>query len=289
LANYTDSLSAEQYLKIAYNHFDSRGERRWIEPHLEASGLSFLVFLEKFVEKCRKHNIDTIKGYTDVFYYLCYGNEDAIIVDKTPTYGLVAQKLAEIFPGSKFIHLLRDGRIAATSIQKHKGFVKLINAGFPDNVKHYSYNNTQKNFSEQEISLQDSAEFWDKVINKIESQMHGISSNRQLTVRYEQIIKEPDYTIKNLIRFLELKPGFIHKFTMKHIARPNSLEKSYNRLSEEQFNHLSELLYSTLQKFGYKTNFEVLMATLKPRKLALRKIKHLVAFFLFVFFRYTKL
>lgn len=289
LAHYTKPLNAVDYLEIAYNHFDSQGEKRWIAQHIMKSGLTYNEFFERFVEECRNRKVKTIKGYTDVFYYLCYGRENLIIVDKTPTYGLVVQKLAELFPGSKFIHLIRDGRIAATSMQKHRGFIKLINAGFPDNVEHYSYDNIQKDFPENKVSLIDCAKFWNNLITKINKQLQGISAERQLTIRYETIIIEPDNAVGELIRFLNLKSDFLHSFTMKHIARPDSLEKSYNRLSKEQFSQLSNELNTTLQQLGYEIEYGLLIQNLKPSKLFLRKVEHLIAFSLFVFFKYTKL
>ena len=282
IARMSKITTPEEYIEIAYNHFDSTGNKRWINDLIQETNLTFGQFYDLFVDECRNNEANTIKELTDIFFKLCFNSTNLIIVDKTPTYGLVASELSNIFPSAEFVHIIRDGRFAATSMKKHYGFIKLINAGFPVDVSTYSYLNAQKDFPTYDVTLETAVNFWSIMIQRIKDQLHSVESQRVLELKYENIILDPNNSIDRLNNFLNIQPNFLQKFMMKNIARPDSLQKSFMRLDEKKYKTFTKKHKDILKSLDYPLDYSThLKSTIVPSKTTVRQLKYKIVFFIY--------
>ncbi len=111
------------------------------------------------------------------------------VVDKTSSLGLRAAELASWWPNAKFIHLVRDGRNVAES-HTRLGWYSTASAALTN---------------------------WVCRENKINRQLSLIDPSRQLNVRYEDLVENPDKVCAQIFDFLKLE------FDAKFISGTSSL------------------------------------------------------------------
>jgi len=99
--------------------------------------------------------------------------------DKTPPYIHIVPQLLRLFPGAKFIHLVRDGRDVALSY---------VDAGFHDpGSRCYDGGNFD----------------WISTIRRATSYANATFADRILTVRYEELTSNPEHSLRKICAFLE--------------------------------------------------------------------------------------
>lgn len=96
--------------------------------------------------------------------------------DKTPGYITIIPQLAQIFPGARFIHLLRDGRDVAKSFQATGWFGPW---------------------------LHDSTAEWTKALDYQERWGRSYLAAQMLQVRYEELVRQPEETVGRICGFLD--------------------------------------------------------------------------------------
>jgi hypothetical protein len=87
-------------------------------------------------------------------------------------------------------------------MQRHEGFVRLINAGFPTEVDEYSHDQKAATFSTDPVSKEQCARFWEQIVTDIRQEAEKIPSSSYLEIRYERLLLNPLYEIFRLTRFL---------------------------------------------------------------------------------------
>ncbi|MFM2081483.1 MAG: hypothetical protein RL380_174 [Verrucomicrobiota bacterium] len=97
--------------------------------------------------------------------------------DKTPLYGHHLVELEKILPEARFIHLVRDGRDAAVSLRQRK-----FSPG-------------------HDMAVQ--ARYWRD--NVLTARQQGRKCAHYLEVRYEDLLREPAATLRQLCAFVELE------------------------------------------------------------------------------------
>jgi hypothetical protein len=113
-------------------------------------------------------------------------------VDQTPHYGLIAGTLVKIFPGAKFLHILRDGRRVVHSMM-----------------------NSSRTMTESERTQMEEGDFvpsWAKSFRaacrswseSVEAVLEFQGRNREacLTVRNEELVSDPDAGFQAILGFL---------------------------------------------------------------------------------------
>ena len=98
--------------------------------------------------------------------------------EKTPAYMLSIKRIGTTIPEARFIHLIRDGRDVALS-------------------------QTDRAINEQPPPA-DQAARWVKRIRKARDQGADIGSERYLEARYEDLVREPEETLKRICAFIKL-------------------------------------------------------------------------------------
>lgn len=243
----------EEFFEVMDEHYTSDGSRKWSLMHLRERGLDPRTFRVDFEAHCQPLTEGTAREFTEKFFDFCYGEGNYLLGDKTPTYGLEMKVLLEIFPRAKFIHLVRDGRFAAMSMQKHGGFERLINAGFPDKVKEYSYRNAQKDFSAQPVSLEQCIDFWARVAMLIREESGRIPPETYLEVRYEDLVLHPLRTMIRIAKFIHapLDPLWLLRAAFK--PKKSSLH-GRKKLDPALVHALTVRVKPALEAFGYPTD-----------------------------------
>ena len=162
---------------------------------------------------------------------------------KKGSYISFFQELKEIFPNTKFIHLIRDGRAVFNS------------------KKHNVYSVTGKPF---ETNPSQAAQTWKQTI-KLSRQIDNLYPEDSLIIHYEKLIENPDLNLNKVVDFLNLNPvksvylheyqvpdryGILHKNIKKQPlkSRMDSWKTSLKLQEIEQYEAIAG---KTLKQEGY--------------------------------------
>ncbi len=99
--------------------------------------------------------------------------------DKTPAYMLRVTLIGRALPEAKFVHLIRDGRDVALS-------------------------QTARAINEQPPPTEQAAR-WVKRIGKSREQAEKLGGGRYMEARYEDLVRDPDPTLRRICEFLDLE------------------------------------------------------------------------------------
>lgn len=166
-------------------------------------------------------------------------------IDHTPSNLKYALKLLQLFPGAKFIHIVRDGRAVAAS---------LLNLDWgPNSIIH-------------------AAKFW------LENVSFGLALETHLTsdqirrVQYKDILLEPERNMREICDFLSLnynskilRPSGLNLYQYtaeqhKLVGKELDKERIYswkNKLSEREIEIFESITGDLLTMFGYEMTYGV--------------------------------
>lgn len=149
--------------------------------------------------------------------------------DKTPRYLFDLDIIYDLFPESKYIYIIRDGRDVALS---------LLERPWPP------YN------------IVACAEYW-KRINSPNQTLGILEEKKQLyTVRYEDLLTDPEQKVKEIYLFLgqdynaEKMSGLIGKL------KKGNFNKWQNKMKPYQIKLFEKYSANTLNRFGYETSYD---------------------------------
>ena len=132
-------------------------------------------------------------------------NKDPFIL-KSGTY------LRQLFPNSKFVFMVRDGRAVVHSIISRK--VKILNFDL--------------------TSYRQSLKMWNSHVSKMNNQCNMLGDQICMKVPYEQLILHPRKWMENILRFLDLEwtEDVLHH--EEQINKPNGISLSKTEWSTDQ-------------------------------------------------------
>jgi len=251
-------LSPEDFWQILNEHYTSNGEYRWLDAHLRDARTSDKeIFKTQFIQHCHDDACTTHKQRVIALLSACYQkntpDEKRYIIDKTPQYGLHTKAISHLFPSSKFIHIIRDGRFVATSMAKHKGISRLIAAGHPDELQNFSYQAALSHTAPLQITLEQAILYWQKIVSEIQKQATGLPASQYLEIRYEDLIVQPYQILRQVCDFLDLPFGGVWYRKAALMPDPHTLSRSYRQIRHEVYNQLTDLVKLNLQQNGYPT------------------------------------
>ena len=113
-------------------------------------------------------------------------------VDKTPAYALIADMLADMFPGAFFIHLLRDGRDAVHSMTN---FLARFNGEQVDAMVRGGF------ASPWATDFREACRTW-REFSGAAARFAAAHPERSLTVLNEQLVADPDAGFKRIFEFI---------------------------------------------------------------------------------------
>lgn len=165
--------------------------------------------------------------------------------------------LKEIFPGAKFIHVVRDGRAVAnslTNVQWWLGWegVYKWRWGIPE------YETMKKLADYNHSFLAYAGIHWKILIRRIIEQSENLASGDLLVIRYEDMVQNPHREASRCINFCNLddnNPRFIKQLSKVKIVNAN--EKQFRipawqgNMNQQQLDMLNDLLEDELAYFNY--------------------------------------
>jgi len=191
-------------------------QRKLYENHLGFSNELFVSDLFKYSSFCKwnisKESVMKLlteippETYTDavrrVFFLYAQIQGKSRYGDKTPKYVCDIPILAKLFPEARFIHIIRDGRNVALSIQEigiKSGLFRFRNIG-------------------------ECAIHWRERVERGRKAGRQIGSERYLEVCYENLVEYPERTVRSLCEFIDLK---FHNGMLQYFERANELVASF--------------------------------------------------------------
>ncbi len=250
------ALSPQDFWTIIDEHYSSNGQYRWTDAHLESGGVANKdIFRQQFIEK--SHTRTSHEARVWLFFEMCYAKTPSatqhFFLDKTPQYGLHIQAISRLFPSAKFVHLIRDGRLAAASMVKHKGISRLIKGGHPDALMDFSYQAQISKIEPYQANMEEAILYWEKVVKATQSQAAKLPDTQYLELYYEDLIAQPQDTLRRVCDFLEIPfTGTWHrKATL--LPNPQAFTRECNRLTPDEYALLTNLVKNTLSEHNYFT------------------------------------
>lgn len=174
--------------------------------------------------------------------------------DKNNYYLHHVDKLAELFPGALFIHIIRDGRDVACSYREI--MKKEIKSRYAPKLP---------------VNLPDIAREWAGNIKAVEASFSKIGTGATISVRYEDLVREPESILMKVCNFLDVSyeermleyykmsetEGFeptefmSWKWKNKSPIFSNELKKFRHLLSDEQIKTFNSIAGEVLSRYNY--------------------------------------
>jgi hypothetical protein len=189
-----------------------------------------------------KNSSDIIEFFETCIYNLDNFDQHKRFIEKTPNHILHLNFLMKYFENGKFIHIVRDGRDCYCSSKNNK-------------------------WVPQQKSPKIFAKYWRKCVKNISTNM---SNERLKTIKYENLVSNPEYSIKNIMHFLgdnieisQLDPKVYGNDPRARDFAFNMLNKKINscsvqrwkkELTKEEIEIFDNIAGKELSAFGYTDN-----------------------------------
>lgn len=162
LADYGNLESRADRFRMLNDLLDSKGIGEW-EPRVDPASI----------------NIDRLRSYPEIIdaVYSAYARMHGKTIwgDKTPEYTRDLDVLNALFPQSRFVHLIRDGRDVALSVARQPW-------GKPDFVS--------------------ALDHWREVAGWTRKMGRMLPPERYMELRYEDLVMQPEQSLGRVCRFL---------------------------------------------------------------------------------------
>ena len=199
--------------------------------------------------------------YTAAFDFLAGRFGCAMWAERSGGSLRVIRLLYSMFPEAKFVHIVRDGRDCAISMQNHLGFRMVLlglqlkqalgidpfvsddrtkAGGLPDHLRCFLPENfdaeTFRNFRPPATLF---GRYWSGEIATGMEVLRLLPENQKLTLRYEDFLAEPEDCTRRLVGFL--RPNFSDEtWIKKQAARILPPSSSWRKLPESQQEELTK-------------------------------------------------
>jgi len=206
--------------------------------------------LKKLIETELPHNYAELSSLVYYSYALNRNKHISIWGDKNNYYIAHLEELAEIYPNAYFIHIIRDGRDVACSY---------LNIASLDSSSPY-----KPKLPDQIIHI---AKEWSDNNLKIAGFLNQFNSGKRLSVKYEDLIENPEHSLASVCKFLALpyetemmnfhetekEPAEFIDWKKKTMEKPDPNNKNMylKFLSPEDITLFNENATEVLNLYGY--------------------------------------
>jgi Sulfotransferase family len=210
--------------------------------------------------------------YRFLFDWLCRRLGREMAVERSGASLMFVSILGDMFPDARFVHIYRDGRDTARSMQHHDYF-RLI-ARFSRFVRRLGINPYRRPFVygsnplygpiesltfrlfrlegwlEQGISLEELGGFWSDMVTAGLRYLEAQPAGRVMSLRYEEVLERPRAELGRFMEFLG--PGFADEQWLERIVKiPRRPPSSWEALAPEQRARLTAACRPGLTRLGY--------------------------------------
>jgi putative sulfotransferase len=210
--------------------------------------------------------------YRYLFEWLCRRFDRERVVERSGSSLLFVPALARLFEGAKFVHLYRDGRDAAISMQRHTFFRLIVrSAGLFERVGLDPYRppflfGTSRLYPLMEAvtgrflpierwlaeppPLEALGNYWSRSIASGEDFLNALGPERVLRLRYEDILARPGEELTRLMNFMG--PEYADPEWLAQASTiPRKPSSNWQRLPADQQQRLTEACRPGLALLGY--------------------------------------
>lgn len=190
----------------------------------------------------------------------CFNNADARFLTKNPALLPYVPVLSDLFPDAKFVHIVRDPRMAANSLLKlyrldNRQLRKIsrngqfgaldVERGF---VPYPRLPNLAENVAKYGADdIRTTAHLWNDAVTFVNEQKARLRSFHE--VRYEDILANPEDEISKLFQFLELPPVTAQNQAFQQ--RIGEVGVLWHKNEYEDFNVVESICRDNMRKYGY--------------------------------------
>jgi hypothetical protein len=162
--------------------------------------------------------------------------------EKTPRNLLFASVILEIYPGARFINVVRDGRDVVSSIIERKFWPIARSPHYPQ---------TKPFCGEQ--TFDKVVHYWSTLIDIGRQQEERIGATRWLNVRYEDLLDDLELSFDRVFNFLGLDNSKETLDSIRSLIEPKStnLGRWKKNLTPAQVDSFLEISGPNLARFGY--------------------------------------
>ncbi|MEM8779614.1 MAG: sulfotransferase [Cyanobacteria bacterium P01_G01_bin.49] len=186
---------------------------------------------------------------------------DLCFAEKTPRNCFIVDFLAQAFPNSRFIHIIRDGRDAAVSHSKQPWLLaaqatsgKVEPGGYPygPSARFWVEPGREEEF-ESTSDIHRCIWSWHRFTESALESATKLPPNRYHELRYESLVSFPNKEAKLLLDFLSIDSPescrLFHQAVSK--ANPNSVGQWQRELSDEQLKQIELESGTLLRQLNY--------------------------------------
>lgn len=176
------------------------------------------------------------------------------------------------FPKAKYVHVYRDGRDVALSINNHAGvrtfahnWVRFRKVGI-DLMRPPFGLGSSKLFDvfegtaavvmnvdkqlETPLSLHDIGTFWSEMVKVGMEQLDQLPADQRFDICYEDLLAEPEPILRDFINFLD--PALAHDDWLRRVAQiPSAGRSNWKSLSKADRDELEAACAQGLERLGY--------------------------------------
>lgn len=229
---------------------------------------------DELAAELRERGSETLADqYRFVFDWLAHRFEKSIWIERSGASLPFVRTLARLFPDARFVHIFRDGRDTALSMQRHHFFRwRVMAAGrmrrlgidplHPFNLPGtspwvpwlswiwFKFFFSADRYRREVIGLPSFGRFWSDMIERGTEYLNALPRKRVLAVSYETVLANPHEEFRRFIRFVG--PGFEDSRwieTAAGLVRPQ--EARWPRLDPDQIRDLEEACEPGQSILGY--------------------------------------
>lgn len=192
--------------------------------------------------------------------WLCY---------KEPFLAFAVSQIAHHFPGAKFIHIVRDGLDCADSLERRYPDALsdriLVDAALAENKSSEIgvWRNAdgycipwwvEPGAEEEFIACTPFSRYvwmWREIVSRQSDRKHELGERRFLEVRYETLVRDPDATATQVLKFLGIAEDRRFRRRLAH-ATAKSVGISFKRQTADQIRSAERVAARCLAEFGYR-------------------------------------
>jgi len=165
--------------------------------------------------------------------------------DKTPDYGAYMNLLQQLWPESRFVHVVRNGIDVTQSMSRHPGYIHLASARVlnwvPLSLGYRPAEDSGRPTPGDFVFL------WRERLKIICREAENLAPGTYLEMRFEDLLANPSETIEEVAAFLRLQP---HAEWLDSVRQLVDTKRFENRTRPyRRYFHQAER--SLLEEFGY--------------------------------------
>lgn len=213
----------------------------WKEKHLQVNAPPFWIAPKEFTEvTMKKWDVPNTSKLMAAYGFFQYFNKKARFVNKSAMITFMLPFVKQLFPGAKFIIMIRDGRSAVYSYAK-KQHAKILES--PDAFK------KQAQYGEFKPLLEMLSHNWLEHILFLNEFQKQLKSSEILFVRYEDLCNHPHKELEKIYSFMRIEERRSNLKNYNFISSQNY--KAKDNVCGEDWNLMTKIMEPGLRKFDY--------------------------------------